>query len=164
MIDSGKQALGIFSGNFENIEQIQKIIVDGNLIDTVSDLLDISLEKLIEDGKLDKSIGKAIKVGKSSILNNVEKNIENTLNTQTEKIEKIDKYISNWKDFYKKQNFEGMQKEYNKIEKELKKLIPLENTIKNARYVENIHNLIKNNGQNFNLSEDEIDLAKKLNI
>ena len=57
-----------------------------------------------------------------------------------------------------------MQKEYSKIEKELKQLVPLENTFKNARFVENIHTLIKNKGQDFNLSEDEIELAKRLNL
>ena len=57
-----------------------------------------------------------------------------------------------------------MQKEYNKIEKEIKKLVPIENTIKNARYIESIHNLIKNNGENFNLSEETLELAKKLCI
>ena len=55
-----------------------------------------------------------------------------------------------------------MEKEYNKIKSELKKLIPIENTINNARNVELLHNLIKNNGQNFNLTQEEIELANKL--
>ena len=55
-----------------------------------------------------------------------------------------------------------MEKEYNKIKKELKELVPLENTIKNARYVENIHTLIKNNGENFDLSLEEVELASQL--
>ena len=55
-----------------------------------------------------------------------------------------------------------MQREYSKLQKELKELVPLENTLKNARQVENIHYLIKNNGKNFNLSEEEFELAKKL--
>ena len=40
--------------------------------------------------------------------------------------------------------------------------MPLESTIKRAREIENIHNLIKNNGKDFNLSIDQIELAKKL--
>ena len=39
----------------------------------------------------------------------------------------------------------------------------LENTLKNARQVEVIHQLIRNNGQNFDISEEEIELNKKLN-
>ena len=55
-----------------------------------------------------------------------------------------------------------MEKEYEKLEEELKNLIPLENTLKQARNVENIHNLIKNNGKDFNLSEEALQLASKL--
>ena len=55
-----------------------------------------------------------------------------------------------------------MEKQFNKIEKELKVVMPLENVLNKARIIENLHNLIKNNGQNFNLSKEEIELANKL--
>ena len=57
-----------------------------------------------------------------------------------------------------------MEKEYNKIKSELKNLVPIENTINNARNVELLHNLIKNNGQNFNLTQEEIELTNKLSL
>ena len=71
VIETGKEAIGILSGNFENVTQIQKAIKNGGIIDKVSDSID-------------------------------------------------------------------------------------------ARYIENIHNLIKNNGENFNLSEETLELAEKL--
>jgi len=55
-----------------------------------------------------------------------------------------------------------MDKTYKKLETELKKVIPLESTINEARQVENLHNLIKNNGKNFNISQYELELANKL--
>ena len=55
-----------------------------------------------------------------------------------------------------------MEKIFNKIEKELKEIAPLENTLKEARTIENLHTLIKNNGQNFNLNENELELVKNL--
>ena len=55
-----------------------------------------------------------------------------------------------------------MSIEYNKIEKQIEKIIPIENIIKNARKIETIHNLIKNNGQNFNITEIEKELIQKL--
>ena len=100
--------------------------------------------------------------GKDTILNTVNNNIENNLLSQMESVEKIDKYISNWNGYYENKDFNSMEKEYNKMEKELDKVIPLENVIKKARQVENIHNLIKNNGNNFNLSKEELELANKL--
>ena len=55
-----------------------------------------------------------------------------------------------------------MEKEYEKLEKELENLIPLENTINEARTIENLHNLIKNDGQDFNLTKEQLELAEKL--
>ena len=46
--------------------------------------------------------------------------------------------------------------------KELKNLVPLEKSINEARTIENLHTLIKNNGHNFDLTETEQELIKKL--
>ena len=94
-------------------------------------------------------------------MSSVERNIESTLNSQISSVELVDKYINNWKQAYTNKDFESMQKEYKKMENQLKELIPLENTLKNARYVENLHNLINNNGKNFELSEEELELVNK---
>ena len=164
VIETGKEAIGIVTGNFENVTQIQKVVKNGGIIDKVSDVLDVVIEKGEEKGKISNTIGKALKKGKTSILSSVERNIESTLNNQINSAKNVEKYIDNWKEFYGKQDFDGMQKEYYKMERELKELVPFENTLKNARYIENIHNLIKNNGKNFELNEEELELAKKLAI
>ena len=76
--------------------------------------------------------------------------------------EKLAKYEDNWKNYFENQDFEGMQREYDKIQEKLKELLPLENTLKEARVIENLHNLIKNNGQNFILTEEQLELSKML--
>lgn len=164
VIETGKEAIGIFTGNFENVTQIQKVIKNGGIIDKVSDILDVVIEKGEKKGKISNTIGKALKKGKTSILSSVERNIESTLNNQINSAKNMEKYIDNWKEFYNNKDFDGMQKEYSKMQKELKELVPIENTLKNARYIENIHNLIKNNGKNFELSKEALELAKKLAI
>lgn len=55
-----------------------------------------------------------------------------------------------------------MQKEYDKIEEKLKELMPVENTIERARIIENLHTIIKNNGKNFDLTSEQLELAQKL--
>ena len=162
VIETGKEAIGVLSGNFENVTQIQKAVKNGGIIDKISDVLDVVIEKGEEKGKINSSIGRALKKGKSSIISSVEKNIETTLNNQINSAKKVEKYINNWNEFYNKKDFSGMQKEYNKMQIELKELVPIENTLNNARYIENIHNLIKNNGKNFNISIEQLELAKKL--
>jgi len=88
--------------------------------------------------------------------------VENDLQNQIKSVDKINSYIGDWNKYYNAQDFNNMDKAYKKIEEELKNVIPLEATINAARQIENLHNLIKNNGKNFNLSQYEVDLANKL--
>lgn len=161
-IDIGKSAIGIVTGNFENVNQMQTAVKSGGLIDGISSLLDITVDKIKQAGLINNTIAKSIKEGKNIILNNVEKNIENSFNKQYEAIENTNKYINEWKNYFESKNFGGMEKEYNKIEKQLKEIAPIEKTINNARNIEVLHNLIKNNGHNFDLSKEELELVEKL--
>lgn len=161
-IDLGKSTMGIITGEFENISQIQSAIGKGGIIDTLSNTIDFVLDKTIKKGVLNKTVAGVIKEGKNVILDNIYKGIEQTLTEQVKSAEKLEKYIGNWKNYYKIKDFDGMEKEYKKMEKELKKLVPMEKTLKEARQIENLHSLIKNKGIDFELSDNEIELAKKL--
>ena len=161
-IDLGKSAIGIVTGNFENVNQMQSAVETGGLIDGISSLLDTVINKVRDSGLINYNVANTIKQGKDVILNNVESNIEKTFTEQLTSVEKTNTYINNWKEYFNNKDFNGMEKEYKKLENELKNLVPLENTINEARRIENLHNLIKNNGQNFNLTQDQLELAKKL--
>ena len=161
-INVGKSTIGIVTGKFDNISQMQEAVKNGGIIDNVSYLLDDVINKVKNAGLINSTIANTIKKGKNSILNNVEKNIENNFNNQIKSLNYTEKYINNWKEFYKNKDFNGMEKEYNKIEKEIKNLAPIEKIIDNVKIIENLHTLIKNNGKNFNLTKEEIELAEKL--
>ena len=161
-INIGKSAIGIVTGNFENISQMQEAIKSGGIIDNVSSLLDVVINKVQSNGLINSTVARTIKQGKNSILNNVEKNIENTFNNQIKALNYTEKYINNWKNYFENKNFNGMEKEYIKIKKEINNLAPIEKMISEARTIENLHKLIKNNGQDFNLTPEQIELAKKL--
>ena len=164
VIETGKSAIGIVTGNFENVNQINEAVKNGGIIDTFSEVFDQVLKNLYSSGKINSTTYNLIQNGKNSILNNVEKNIESNLTNQINISKKLEKHISNWKESFSKKDFENMEKEYKKIKIDLKELVPIENTINNARIIENIHNLIKNNGHNFNLTQEEMELANKLSI
>ena len=161
-VDLGKSIVGVFTGKFENITQVRNAVKNGGIIDGISNALDYALEFCSKFGKIPKTICSILKSGKNALLDTISNNIENEFDNQVDSIEKINNYLENWKNYYNNQNFEKMDKEFNKIENELEKVIPLENTIKEARIVENLHILIKNKGGNFNLSNEEKELAKKL--
>lgn len=161
-IDLGKSAIGVVTGDFENISQMQEAIKSGGIIDGISNVVDSTVNKARQAGLINNTIFKSIKEGKNLILNNIERNIQKTFENQTKSINYIEKYIKNWKEFYNNKDFKGMEREYSKIEKEIKNIIPIEKTISNARVIQNLHNLIKNRGKDFNLSDTELELAKKL--
>ena len=161
-INFGKSALGIITGNFENVQQMQTAVRNGGIIDGVSNVINYTINKIVDKGKIPSTLGKTLKNGKDVILNNITRNIENEFENQVNNIEKLNKYTENWKNYFTNKDFSGMQKEYEKIRTKIKEIAPIENTIKTARNVENLHNLIKNNGQNFNLTEEQLELAKML--
>lgn len=161
-VSFGKSVTGIFTGKFENVSQMQMAIEKGGIIDSTSELLDNVLSVIKKKKILPNNVVSLIKQGKNLILENVNENIESTITNQSKEIEKISTYSKNWREHYENRDFEKMEKEYKKLEKSLEKVMPLEETIKQAREIENLHNLIKNNGQNFEISEIEKQLAKKL--
>ncbi len=161
-VDLGKSLIGIVTGNFENVSQMQTAIQSGGLIDGISSLLDNVVDKVNQSGLINNTVAQTIKQGKNIILSNVENNIEKSFRNQYAVIESTNKYIDNWKGYFESKNFEGMKKEYDKIESQLKSIAPIEKTINDIKTIEVLHNLIKNNGQDFNLTQEELDLVEKL--
>ena len=161
-IDIGKSAIGIFTGNFETVSQMQSAVESGGLIDGISSLLDTVVDKVNEKGIINYNIANTIKQGKNVILNSIESNIEEKFKEQNIEVENIQIYMNNWKENFNNKNFKGMEQEYTKIEKILGNLAPIEKIINQAKMIENLHNLIKNNGQDFNLNQEQLALAEKL--
>ena len=161
-IDLGRSAIGIVTGNFENVSQMQVAVQSGGLIDGMSTLLDNIVDKVNQSGVINNTVAKTIKQVKNVILNNIENNIEKSFRNQYETIENANKYINNWKSYFENKNFTGMEKEYSKIKKQLEDIAPIEKTINDIKTIKILHNLIKNKGKDINLTQDELDLVKKL--
>ena len=159
-INLGKSAVGIVTGNFENMDQVKIAVGNGGIVDTVSNVLDKAINTTYRRGYIDKTVTSIIKNGKNVLLNNITNNIKSELDQQTNSVEKLEKYVNNWKGYYNNKDFEGMTKEYNKIRTQINKVIPLENILKETRKVETLHELIKNNGQNFNITEAEKNIVE----
>ena len=161
-VDFGKSAAGIVTGNFENINQVKIAIGNGGIVDNISTVLDKVINTVYQKGYINRNTKNLIKNGKNVLLNNVSNNIKNQLEEQTNAVEKLEKYLNSWKISYNKKDFSGMEKIYNKIEEQSQKIIPLENIINETKQIKAIHNLIKNNGQNFNITKEEERLANNL--
>lgn len=161
-IDLGKSALGIVTGKFENLSQVHTAVKKGGIIDSISDVLDNVVSSASKNKLLSKGTERFIKKGKNAILDAVSTNIEDKFLEDVNSLEKVSKYISNWKSCYILKDMDGMEREYNKLKKQLNTVIALEGTISEARKIENVHNLIKNKGINYELSEEERKLIEIL--
>ena len=91
-IDLGKSTAGIFTGKFESVSQARNVIKDGGIIDTISDTLNLAINKAVEKNAISSDTGKVIIRGKNAILNTIETNIENNYTYQLNSIEKLNKY------------------------------------------------------------------------
>lgn len=133
-------------------------------------LKDLSIEKEIKNliSVVEKSCNlnvdqvSKLEKNKKNISNEVEEKINNKIKNYVNVFEESNKYIDEWKDFYKKKDFKGMENVYKKIEKNMKNIIPIEEKIKEIRELENIHLLVKRKGGDFNLTNEELELTKKL--
>lgn len=161
-IDMGKAIEGIFTGNFESISQIKSVIKSGGLLDSISKLLDNVIDWAKKNKKINSSTAKLIKASKKTILENIENNIDNSLKNQVTAIEKLNDYIEKWTNYYNAQDLTNMKKIYTRIKNEMEKIIPIQDVLNRVEQVENLHELIINNGGDFNLSEEELELSTML--
>ena len=102
-VDLGKSAIGIVTGKFEDISQMQKAVETGGIIDTISKGLDTAINKVNEKGKLNDTISNVIKKGKNLILDNISSNIEEMIVEQGNEISKFETSINEWKKGYEKE-------------------------------------------------------------
>ena len=161
-IDLGKSTLGIFSGKFENLSQAHTAVKKGGIIDSISEVIDNVLGSATKNELISKNIGRLIKKGKNAILDTISANIEEKFLQEMNSLEKVSKYISNWNNYYNLKDINGMEKEYKKLKKQMETIMALDSTISEAKKIENIHNLIKNKGIDYELSEEEKELIKIL--
>lgn len=153
IISLGKEKLQNQKKEINNIEDIKKLLKDPETIKLLSDTVEKILDNKINDENIQ---------DRNYISNNIENNLNNELEKQINSINKIEIYKDEWYKNYNNKNFDSMNKTYKNIKKEIKNIIPLENSIKEFRKIENLNELIKGKGGDFNLTKEELELANKL--
>ena len=162
-INLGESIIGVFTGKFDDMSQARDAVKSGGIIDGISSVLDKVINKTSSSGLINSTLASIISNGKDAILNNVSSKIENEFVEQIDGVSELSTYENNWKEYFENKDFNGMEKEFDKIQDKLKELMPLEKLIRDARTIENLHMLIKNNGQNFDLTAEQRELADMLN-
>lgn len=160
-INLGKNILGLNNNKeITSIGQAKSILENGELMKGISKCLDFVVGGLEDSKIISKDMSNLIKNGKNLILNNINTNVEDEFEKEIKSFNKLEKSINNWEKYYSEKNLDGLNKEFKKIEKYEKDILPLENIIKNINKIKNINELIKNN-ENFDFSNYYLDLAEK---
>jgi len=157
----GKSALGLITGKFESVEQIQMATKSGGVLDVISGIFDVALNKAADSEKISKSTQKSIKSTKNSVVSSIKSQISENIDDQIGYVEKINQYNEKWQECFDNQDLSGMKKANKNIQKYLNKTLPLENVLKVARKIEIMQNLVESTGS-FDITEEEKELATVL--
>ena len=159
----GKSITGIFTGKFETVSQAYNAVKAGGIVDSTSKLIDDAVKSAQKNNLISNSTAKIIKKSKNIVRDCVTDKIESEFMGQVEGVEKIGKYIENWKQNLTQKDLERNEKRIYKNKKQLDSLIPLENTLNEVQSIENVQCLIKNKGGNLeNITEEELQLAQTI--
>ena len=156
VINLGKEKLNNEKKEIINTEDIKKVLQNPDTIKLISDTVETILNNR------DINIQNKERSNKKIIEKNVENNLNNQLERQVNSINKIENYKNEWYKNYENKDFEKINKVYKNIKKELKNIVPIEKLIKETRKIENLNQLIKSKGGDFNITKEELELANKL--
>lgn len=162
VMDLGKNTVETIKNGLANVGQLDEVFKEGNLINGVSEIIDFFTNIAEKNNLLSDNIIELIKNGKNIILNEVSSEIKKEINTENTNLKKLEDYNKKWRIAYNNKDFKTMEKNIKKINKLMENIAPIKNVINEANTIKNLHTLIENNGQNFNISIEEEEIAKLL--
>ena len=136
---------GIFTGNFNNIQEINTATKQGGIIKTVSKGLSKGIDAGVKSGIIPKSIGGILKAGKTTMLNEFSNSLESQMRKEIQKFDTLNDLNKKWYDALDQRDFDKMTKYTEKISELSKDLVKFSNIIDETKKIEELHNFIKEN-------------------
>jgi hypothetical protein len=136
---------GIFTGNFNNIQEINTATKQGGIIKTVSKGLSKGIDTGVKSGIIPKSIGGILKAGKTTMLNEFSNSLESQMRKEIQKFDILNDLNKKWYDALDQRDFDKMTKYTEKISVLSKDLVKFSNIINETKKIEELHNFIKEN-------------------
>ena len=152
---------GLISGEFKSIEEMKLVTKNGGILDCISFIIDKGISTLSKYTNIDPTVLNILDSSKDLLVDQVSNDIEDKFGKQLEYLEKLENYCDKWKNAYNEKDIEQMNKQYKRIKSYEGKVIQITQILDKVKTIENINSLV-NNSNNFKLSSDELELAKKI--
>ena len=105
-----KSVKGVFTGEFDTVGEIQKLIQKNGMLDTASDLVDKITKLLLSKKIINKTTYNLIKTGKKEIINALEGELNNYYKVDNYDFEGLSEQIEKWQKNYNDSDYESMEK------------------------------------------------------
>ena len=136
-VDEFKNSIkGIFTGNFNTIQEIETATKQGGIIKSVSKGLSKGIDAGVKSGAIPKPVGRIIKFATSKAY---------FKGKQMKKFDTLDELNKKWYDALDKRDFNKMSKYTDKISEISKDLVKFSKIIDETKKIEELHNFIKEN-------------------
>ncbi len=162
VMDAGKSISGIVTGNFENLNQIDMATKSGGVINTVSKLLNLGIDKAVNKKLINPGVGSIIRSGKTAILSSFSNKLEDSIKSQFRTFEKLEDQLDKWETNLANKELDKMQRNIDNINKYYKSLVPFEDILLKTKEVNTVHNWIVEN-KSFDIPSDLNELIRKMN-
>lgn len=163
-INFGKNVYGITTGNFESISQLETALKSGGTLDAISNLLDKGINFATSKGLIKNDIKKKLKTGKKVFIKTIDDRLSNKLKEQKDYLKSVNQYVDKWYKAFNEKDFEKMEEIFKELKKYVKETVPFKSTIEEYKKIETLHNVIKNNGKKFDLTDNELELVNALSV
>ena len=159
-----KSIKGLFTGEFDSLGEIKKLLQKNGILDTASTLID-KITKTLSDKKIiNKSVSNLIKEGKKIILNALEGELKSYYKIDDYDLEKLQTQIDEWKESYKNNDIKTMEKIAKQITGTLQKNEKIEKVLTQAQNIEKAQNFIDQKGGIENITESEKQILEQLEL
>lgn len=158
-----KSVKGFFTGEFDTVGEIQKLIQKNGILDTASDLVDKITKLLLSKKIINKTTYNLIKTGKKEILNALEGELNNYYKIDTYDLESLNEQIEKWQKNYNDSDYESMEKTAKTILNILDKVDQIEAVINKARSIQKVQKYIQEKGSKEKLTKAERKLIEAIN-
>ena len=158
-----KSVKGVFTGEFDTVGEIQKLIQKNGMLDTASDLVDKITKLLLSKKIINKTTYNLIKTGKKEIINALEGELNNYYKVDNYDFEGLSEQIEKWQKNYNDSDYESMEKTAKTILNILDKVDQIEAVITKARNIQKVQKYIQEKGSKEKLTKAERKLIEAIN-